>query len=475
MAVFEYRGVLATSGKSVHGFRDADNARSLRSTLKREGILLTDAQEDTKVQGQKAGRNIDILGFFRRVSVSDVAMMTRQLATLVGAGIPLVEAVSALVDQMEKPDLQRVLTQVRDRLNEGKSLAKALEAHPKIFAPLYVNMVAAGEASGTLETVLMRLADFQENQARLRGKVSAALAYPVLMIIIGTALISVMMVAVVPKVTSIFASLGQALPWYTATLIFISDVVSSNEMVGMLLTIGTLTAVRKAMTKPRTKSGAEDTAQNTSSLVWVVVTAVFALVLVLAAFAVSSLLAYFVGVGMGIVLGLLSARFVAFLGKPEGRLWRDTMILKAPLIGPLARMLAVARFSRTLATLLQSGVPLLKAMEIVRNVLDNAKLEKVVETATGSIREGESIAAPLKRSGDFPPIVTHMIAVGEKSGELETMLENVAKAYDTQVDTRVQALTSLLEPLIIVFLGGAVGFIAFSILMPLIQMNDFVQ
>jgi general secretion pathway protein F len=149
--------------------------------------------------------------------------------------------------------------------------------------------------------------------------------------------------------------------------------------------------------------------------------------------------------------------------------------LKSPLIGPLARMIAVARFSRTLATLLQSGVPLLKSMEIVKNVLDNAKLEKVVETATGSIREGESIAAPLKRSGDFPPIVTHMIAVGEKSGELETMLENVAKAYDTQVDTRVQALTSLLEPLIIVFLGGAVGFIAFSILMPLIQMNDFVQ
>jgi general secretion pathway protein F len=477
MAVFEYRGVIATSGKQVHGFRDSDNARSLRAALKREGVLLTSAQEDTKKHGAKASRNIDILGFFRRVSVSDVAMMTRQLATLVGAGIPLVEAVSALVDQMEKPELQRVLTQVRDRLNEGQSLAKALEQHPKVFPPLYVNMVAAGEASGTLEQVLMRLADFQEGQARLRGKVSAALAYPVLMIIIGTALISVMMVAVVPKVTSIFASLGQALPWYTATLIFISDVVSSNENVGMLLTIGTLTSIRKATTKPpnKQKSGAEDTAANTTSLVWVVVAAVFGLVLVLAAFAVTSLVAYFIGVGLGVVLGIALSRFVAFLAKPEGRLWRDGMILKSPLIGPLARMLAVARFSRTLATLLQSGVPLLKAMEIVKNVLDNAKLEKVVETATGSIREGESIAVPLKRSGEFPPIVTHMIAVGEKSGELETMLENVAKAYDTQVDTRVQALTSLLEPLIIVFLGGAVGFIAFSILMPLIQMNDFVQ
>jgi general secretion pathway protein F len=475
MAVFEYRGVVASSGKSVHGFRDSDNARTLRAALKREGVLLTNAQEDRKAHGQKASRNIDIIGFFRRVSVSDVAMMTRQLATLVGAGIPLVEAVSALVDQMEKPELQRVLTQVRDRLNEGQSLAKALEAHPKVFPALYVNMVAAGEASGTLEQVLMRLADFQEGQARLRGKVSAALAYPVLMIIIGTALISVMMVAVVPKVTSIFASLGQALPWYTATLIFISDVVSSNENVGMLLTIGTLTSLRKATTKSSTKQKSEDTQQNTASLVWVVVASVFAITLILAAFAVTSLVAYFIGIGLGLVFGIALSRFVAFLAKPEGRLWRDGMILKAPLIGPLARMLAVARFSRTLATLLQSGVPLLKSMDIVKNVLDNAKLEKVVETAAGSIREGESIAVPLKRSGEFPPIVTHMIAVGEKSGELETMLENVAKAYDTQVDTRVQALTSLLEPLIIVFLGGAVGFIAFSILMPLIQMNDFVQ
>ena len=475
MAVFEYRGVNVGNGKSIHAFRDADNLRALRAALKREGVLLTSAQEDTKAKGQKANRNIDLLGFFRRVTVSDVAMMTRQLATLVGAGIPLVEAVTAMVDQMEKPDLQRVLTQVRDRLNEGQSLAKALEAHPKIFPPLYVNMVAAGEASGTLEQVLTRLADFQENQAKLRGKVSAALAYPVLMIIIGTVLISVMMVAVVPKVTSIFASLGQALPWYTQVLIFVSDAVSSNETVGFLLTMGAMVSLRKATTKPLSKSGAEDTAQNTKSLVWMVLAVMFVLVMVLAAFAVSSLLAYFLGIGLGFVGGLLLARFVSFLAKPEGRLWRDSMMLKSPLIGPLARMLSVARFSRTLATLLQSGVPLLKAMEIVKNVLDNAKLEKVVEMATGSIREGESIAVPLKRSGEFPPIVTHMIAVGEKSGELETMLENVAKAYDTQVDTRVQALTSLLEPLIIVFLGGAVGFIAFSILMPLIQMNDFVQ
>ena len=163
------------------------------------------------------------------------------------------------------------------------------------------------------------------------------------------------------------------------------------------------------------------------------------------------------------------------MATPAGRAAKDGFLLKMPVLGTLVRMLAVSRFARTLATLLRSGVPLLKAMDIVKNVLDNGKLEKVIETAAGSIREGESIAGPLKRSGDFPPIVTHMIAVGERSGQLEQMLENVARAYDTQVETRVQALTSLLEPLMIVVMGGGVGFIAFAILMPLIQMNDFVQ
>jgi general secretion pathway protein F len=241
-------------------------------------------------------------------------------------------------------------------------------------------------------------------------------------------------------------------------------------MLGFVLTIATLGVGRKALIRPVKKQGENEADSN---LIWVIVAVVLTVVLLLSAFAVESLLAYVEGIGLGIGFGLLLARFVAFLGTPPGRLWRDTQALKLPIFGSLFRMLAVSRFSRTLSTLLSSGVPLLKAMEIVKNVLDNAKLEKVIETATGSIREGESIAAPLKRSGDFPPIVTHMIAVGEKSGQLEVMLENVAKAYDTQVDTRVQALTSLLEPLIIVVMGGAVGFIAFSILMPLIQMSDF--
>lgn len=463
MAVFEYRGLMVATGKQVRGVRDADNPKVLRAQLKREGILLTEAQEETKARA-KSGNRLDIMALFRRVTVADVAMMTRQLATLVMAGIPLVEAVTALTDQVEKLDLKRVLTQVRDRLNEGSSLAKALEPHPKIFPPLYVNMVAAGEASGTLEVVLSRLSDFMESQAKLRGKVGAALAYPVLMLVIGSGLISVMMVVVVPKVTSIFASLDRALPWYTSLLITVSSAMGSNEMLGFIMALTAMTVVRKTLAAPEQQKRA-----------WTVASCVAALVLIVAGLSVESLVSYFIGLVLGLIGGFMLGRFLIFLATPNGILWKDTVILKLPIFGQLFRMIAVARFSRTLATLLQSGVPLLKAMEIVRNVLGNAKLARIIEDATGSIREGESIAGPLKRSGDFPPIVTHMIAVGEKSGQLEQMLENVARAYDTQVDTRVQALTSLLEPLMIVFMGGAVGFIAFAILMPLIQMNDFVQ
>jgi general secretion pathway protein F len=467
MAVFEYRGLVAASGKQVHGVRDADNAKALRAVLRREGVMLTSAQEDASAKRARA-KNLDLLAFARRVSVGDVAMMTRQLATLVTAGIPLVEAVAALTEQVEKLELKRVLTQVRDRLNEGSSLAKALEPHPKIFPNLYVNMVAAGEASGTLEQVLTRLSDFMEGQSKLRGKVGAALAYPALMIIIGTVLISIMMVVVVPKVTSIFASLDRALPWYTELLIDVSSAMSSSQMFGAVDMLLTVNLGRKALAV-----GPDGKAQG--SIGFSVIAIGFLASMVAAFFYVTSTVAYAEGLGIGLVFAIASARFFSYIATPAGKIWKDGSMLKLPVFGELLRMLAVTRFARTLATLLQSGVPLLKAMEIVRNVLDNAKLEQVVEEASASIREGQSIAEPLKRSGDFPPIVTHMIAVGERSGQLEAMLENVARAYDAQVETRVQALTSLLEPLMIVVMGGAVGFIAFSILMPLIQMNDFIE
>jgi general secretion pathway protein F len=335
--------------------------------------------------------------------------MTRQLATLVRAGVPLVDSIQALTEQVENEQLVRILTAVRESLNEGTSFAKSLEAHPRIFQSLYVNMVAAGEASGTLEAVLERLADFMEGQARLKGKVLGALAYPVLMAVIGTGLVAFLMVAVVPKVTSVFDSLGQALPWYTALLIIVSNVVSGYW--------------------------------------WLIIG--------------------------GLLLGVYLFR--RWKRTPSGKMKWDTFRLRAPLFGRLTLLVAVARFARTLSTLLSSGVQLLPAMEIGRHVLENAKLETVIGEAIGSIRGGESIAEPLKRSKAFPPMVTHMIAVGEKTGQLESMLENVSRSYEADVETRVTALTSLLEPIMIVLLGGMVGFIAMAILMPLIQMNQLVE
>jgi general secretion pathway protein F len=408
VAVFEFRGVDVASGKSVKGFRDAENPKGLRALLRREGILLTQATEESERVAREK-KNVDLFAVFKRPSASDVAVMTRQLATLVRAGVPLVESIQALTEQVENEQLVRILTSVRESLNEGTSFAKSLEAHPRIFQPLYVNMVAAGEASGTLEAVLERLADFMEGQARLRGKVAGALAYPLLMAVIGTALVGFLMVAVVPKVTSVFDSLGQALPWYTALLIIVSNVVAGYW--------------------------------------WLIIG--------------------------GLVLGIYLFR--RWKRTPAGKMRWDTFRLKAPLFGRLTLLVAVARFARTLSTLLSSGVQLLPAMEIGRHVLENAKLETVIGDAIGSIRGGESIAEPLKRSKAFPPMVTHMIAVGEKTGQLEAMLENVSRSYEADVETRVTALTSLLEPIMIVLLGGMVGFIAMAILMPLIQMNQLVE
>lgn len=406
MAVFEYRGIFIGTGKPAKGVRDAENAKTLRSVLRKEGILLTNAAEEK--QAKEAGKkDIRLFKFLSRPSTGDVALVTRQLATLLRAGIPLFESLTALIEQVEKESMKRALTNVREQVREGTALAKALESHPDVFPPLYISMVRAGEASGTLEKVLERLTSFMEAQAKLKGKVSAALAYPILMLIIGSVLISVLMIAVVPNVTTIFESMDQALPWYTSLLIFTSDFMGAYWWALALLIF---------------------VAQ------WV---------------------------------------FRRWKKTPAGRLSWDAFTLRLPLFGKLLQMVAIARFSRTLATLLSSGVALLGAMDIVRNVLQNALLEKVVLDAIGSIREGQSISEPLKKSGHFPPIVTHMIAIGEKSGQLENMLENVADAYDAAVETRVQVLTSLLEPLMIVVMGGAVAFIAISILMPLIQMSSF--
>jgi general secretion pathway protein F len=407
MGVYAYKGVDAR-GKSVKGNRDADNAKALRTVLKRDGILATEILEQAEA-AKKGTRDIDFGRLFRRVSQMDVAVATRQLSVLLRSGVPLVEALSALIEQLDQPELKTAFTDTRNQVNEGSNLADALKAHSKIFPTLYVNMVAAGEASGTLEEVLGRLAEFLDDQTRLQSKVRGALAYPVVMGVVVVLILFLMMSVVVPKVTAIFENFNQTLPWYTSLLIWVSDIFSNY---------------------------------------WWLIAALM---------------------GGGIYW------FRRWQATEEGRRKWDLFILEVPLLGPLLIMVAVSRFARTLATLLASGVPVLTAMDITRNVLGNTELMRVVEEARASVREGEGIAKPLRQAGRFPPIVTHMIAVGERTGQLEEMLVHVADAYDQQVEVRVGVVTSILEPLLIVVMGAVVGGIAFAILMPLLQLNEMIQ
>ncbi len=406
MPIYEYKGIRKTDGKEVKGLQDADGEKSLRTALKREGILVTEIRD--KGKGPRRGE-VDFQKMFSRVSKMDIAIATRQLATLTKAGISLVEALTAVIDQTEKPDLKGAVTDVRDQVNQGMSLSEAFGRHPKYFGNLYCNMVHAGEQSGTLEQVLARLSDFIEAQNKLRSKVLAAMAYPVIMLFIMIMMIGIMMIVVVPRVTSIFENFGRELPWYTELLIMVSNFFRGYWWLAILL----------------------------------VVAAIYG--------------------------------FTRWKNSPSGKVNWHRFVLWAPIFGSLAMMIAISRFAKTLSTLLISGVPIVTAMDITKGVLGNVVLEKVIIEATSSIQEGESIAEPLKDSGRFPPIVTHMIAIGERSGQLEEMLENVASAYDTLVDTKVTTMTALLEPVMIVLMGVSVGSITLSILMPLIQMNEFVQ
>jgi general secretion pathway protein F len=422
MAVFEYKG-LDAAGKTVSGMKEAESPKALRTVLRRDGVFLTDVVGQSEGSIKGAGKtakasaatgtmsqDINFRKLARgRINTDDIAIMTRQLATLLGAGVALVEALAAMVDQVEKEALKRVVSDVKQHVNEGTSLADSLQAHVKIFGPLYINMIRAGESSGALDTVLLRLAEFTEGQARLRQKLIGTMIYPAIMMVIGGGVLIMLMTVVVPKVTKIFTDMRVTLPWTTQVLIFVSDLL-----------------------------------QNW----WYVI------------------IPTFIGSIIGAVTWARSEK-----GKPT---W-DRWVLKFPVFGPLVRQLSVARFTRTLSTLLKSGVPLLSAMDIVKNVITNSVMSAVVDNARDAIREGESIAAPLKKSGEFPPLVYHMVAIGERSGQLEDMLLNVADSYEAGVNVRIGALTALLEPMMIVMMGAVIAFVAFSILMPILQMNTMVH
>ena len=402
MPLYEYRGT-NRSGKSVKGNIDADNQRNARAKLKKEGIYIQSLSDKNRPSANSK-KSKPILE--RGINVEEMAMFTRQLASLVKANIPLVECLSAVAEQSENPTLKEALSSIRDNVNEGLALNKAMRKYPKIFTNIYVSMVEAGEASGTLDTILLRLAEFTEAQNELNSKVKSAMIYPVIMIVVTLLILAGLFTYIIPQVTQIFKDSGKKLPWYSEIVINISDWILSYWH---LILIGTL----------------------------------FVVIL-----------------------------FQRWKSSPKGRDQFDALVLKLPVVGKIARLVAISRFTKTLSTLLTGGVPMLQALDIVTNVVDNAVLRDAVAAARDNISEGESIAAPLKKSNEFPPIVIHMIAIGEKTGELEHMLTQVSEAYDFQVKNSIQGLTSILEPIMIVVMGAVVMIIVFAIMVPIFELSN---
>jgi general secretion pathway protein F len=400
--IYDYKG-FSPEGKNLKGLVEAESQKAARAKLKKQGVVVTSIVEKTAAKPNTSG-GLPFIG--NRVSGREITLMTRQLASLVKANIPLVEALNALVEQTENERLKVVLAQVRQDVNEGSSLAKATGQHPKVFDNIFVNMIEAGESSGTLGLVLLRLADLKDAQMRLRSKVISGMTYPGLMLGVALSLMLGIFTFVIPKMAKIFESLNKPMPPLTVFLIKVSDLIVSYWYAWLAL--------------------------------------------------------IFLGVSM----------FRRYINTPKGRAKWDAFKLKVPVFGPLIRMVAVTRFSNTMATLLKSGVPILTAMNIARNLVGNIPIAKAISDARENITEGQSIAEPLRKSGQFPPMMIHMISIGEKTGELPDMLRNVAETYEEQVNSRIDAMTSLLEPMMIIGMGGMVGFVVLSVFMPLMDMTN---
>ncbi|MCD6526907.1 MAG: type II secretion system inner membrane protein GspF [Desulfuromonas sp.] len=402
MPLFDYSG-FDSNGKKAKGSLEANGKRVALEQLREQGIFVSSLEEQQKVSRNKRAWPI---ARSNKLPINDLATTTRLLATLLQAGVPLDEALLSLVEQVGKPAQARLFNQVREAVRQGHSLHQALSEQGRSFPDLYQRMVQVGENSGSLDKVLLRLADFLEDQARLKSRTVAALAYPVLMAIVGSGVLLFLVSFVVPKITRMLVDLGQALPLPTRLLITTSELLATyGWLAALLLTIGVILFRRYRKT-------------------------------------------------------------------PQGRLRSDGWTLKLPLIGRIQREIATARFSRTLGTLLHSGVPLLNALEISSGLLHNRVLQQAIETTTIAVREGASLAEPLKHTAVFPPLLAQMTAIGERSGNLEEMLIKVADSQDRQVEITLSGLLSLLEPLMILAMGGIIGFIVLAVLLPIFQASQ---
>jgi general secretion pathway protein F len=410
MPVYSYKGLKA-DGKSASGIIDAESARVARQKLRKNGVYPTDVVEQQQPIAQGDGHLSAAAPSAggAKLGMQELALMTRQLATLMTAGLPVVDALGILIDQSEKKHVQTLFADIREQIRGGKALSVALEGYPQAFPTIFVHMVRAGEASGTLDQILFRLAEFLDKQLLLKQRVSSAMTYPIIMSLVAAAVLFFLLAFVVPKITAVFADMKQALPPPTRVLMAISRFLA--DMWPVLL--------------------------------------------------------------LGIGAAALAAR--RFLATDRGRWLQDQTTLKLPLLGEIARMVAISRFARTLSTMLSSGVSLLESLDVAKRVMNNRVLERVVDESRQQIQEGEPFADPLKQSGEFPPLVTHMVAVGERSGEMEEMLRRVAQIYDSEVDRKVTRLTSLLEPIMILVMGVVVLFIVVAILLPIFEMGQMVR
>ncbi|MDQ1333405.1 MAG: type pilus assembly protein PilC [Thermodesulfobacteriota bacterium] len=408
MPVYEYQA-LDRAGKNKSGIIDADSPIAARQKLRGSGVFPTALKETSSALRQKAQGPRSVSTFFKRVKPGEISAATRQLAILLGAGITLVASLDALITQVPNPLLKKILAQTKESVNQGNSLAASLGQHPKVFSEIYVNMVRAGEESGSLDLVLHRLAELTEHQQALKGRLKAALAYPVFMLFIGILVLFFLVAFIVPNITKIFDEMHQILPLPTLILIAVSNFLKSF---------------------------------------W-----------------------WLVAGGCGCALFLITK----FIRTPRGRRLWDRVKLGAPLIGSLNSKSAMARFSRTLASLLQNGVPLLSALGIVRNIVNNTRITEAIDDAIDDIQSGRGLAASLSKSRCFPPITIQMISAGEQSGEMEAMLNRIADVFEGEVETQTLAMTSLLEPAMILGMGLTVGFIVISILLPIFEMNQMIR
>ena len=405
MSVFQYQAV-NLQGKRHKGLIEADSARQARQLLREQGLLAESVHETRSAADNPASANT--LRWQRGISASELALLTRQLATLVQAAMPLEECLRAVAEQCEKNRLKSLMLAVRTQVLEGHTLADSLRAYPLVFDELFCAMVAAGEKAGHLDAVLSRLADYTEQRQYMKGKLLQAMIYPLVLTVVAIGVIAILLASVVPKVVAQFDHLGQALPNSTQLLIALSDGVRDYGL-------------------------------------WLV--------------------------GALLVLGVLVQRL---LRQPTLRLRWDRFWLRLPLLGKVSRGLNTARFARTLSILSSSSVPLLEGMQIAASVASNRYVRSQILTAAERVREGSSLRAALGSSGLFPPMMLHMIASGERSGELEPMLLRAADNQDREFEALVTLALGIFEPLLIVSMAGVVLFIVVAILQPMLQLNNMV-